>query len=81
MRKNKTVFQLERFRNMKHKMTLQGVLVGLLTGIVVGFFRLVIEKAEFLRTNYMLPLIGSGKLWLLIMIATCLRKRNSPGKG
>lgn len=68
MRKNKTVFQLERFRNMKHKMTLQGVLVGLLTGIVVGFFRLVIEKAEFLRTNYMLPLIGSGKLWLLIMI-------------
>lgn len=68
MRKNKTVFQLERFRNMKHKMTLQGVLVGLLTGIVVGLFRLVIEKAEFLRTNYMLPLIGSGKLWLLIMI-------------
>lgn len=68
MRKNKTVFQLERFRNMKHKMTLQGVLVGLFTGIVVGFFRLVIEKAEFLRTNYMLPLIGSGKLWLLIMI-------------
>ena len=53
---------------MKHKMTLQGVLVGLLTGIVVGLFRLVIEKAEFLRTNYMLPLIGSGKLWLLIMI-------------
>lgn len=68
MRKNKTVFQLERFRNMKHKMTLQGVLVGLLTGIVVGLFRLIIEKAEFLRTNYMLPLIGSGKLWLLIMI-------------
>lgn len=68
MRKNKTVFQLERFRNMKHKMTLQGVLVGLFTGIVVGFFRLIIEKAEFLRTNYMLPLIGSGKLWLLIMI-------------
>lgn len=72
MRKNKTVFQLERFRNMKHKMTLQGVLVGLLTGIVVGFFRLVIEKAEFLRTNYMLPLIGSGKLWLLIMIVTII---------
>lgn len=68
MRKNKTVFQLERFRNMKHKMTLQGVLVGLLTGIVVGLFRLVIEKAEFLRTNYMLPLIDSGKLWLLMMI-------------
>lgn len=68
MRKNKTVFQLERFRNMKHKMTLQGVLVGILTGIVVGLFRLIIEKAEFLRTNYMLPLIGSGKLWLLIMI-------------
>lgn len=68
MRKNKTVFQLERFRNMKHKMTLQGVLVGLFTGIVVGLFRLIIEKAEFLRTNYMLPLIGSGKLWLLIMI-------------
>lgn len=68
MRKNKTVFQLERFRNMKHKMTLQGVLVGILTGIVVGLFRLIIEKAEFLRTNYMLPLIDSGKLWLLMMI-------------
>lgn len=68
MGKNKTVFQLERFKQMKHKMTLQGVLVGLLTGIVVGLFRLVIEKVEFLRTNYMLPLIGDGKLWLLIII-------------
>ena len=68
MGKNKTVFQLERFKHMKHKMTLQGVFVGLLTGIVVGLFRLVIEKVEFLRTNYMLPLIGDGKLWLLIII-------------
>lgn len=68
MGKNKTVFQLERFKQMKHKMTLQGVFVGLLTGIVVGLFRLVIEKAEFLRTNYMLPLIVNGKLWLLIII-------------
>ena len=68
MRKNKTVFQLERFRNMKHKMTLQGVLVGLLTGIVVGLFRLTIEKADIIRTNYMLPLIGDGRIWILIVI-------------
>lgn len=68
MRKNKTVFQLERFRNMKHKMTLQGVLVGLLTGIVVGLFRLVIEKADMIRTSYMLPIIGGGRIWMLIVI-------------
>ncbi len=68
MSKNKTVFQLERFKKMRHKMALQGVFVGLLTGIVVGLFRLAIEKVEVWRGSFLLPMISQGRIFLLIGI-------------
>lgn len=72
MTENRTVFQLERFKKMRHKMTLHGVLVGLLTGIVVGLFRLAIEKVEFWRGSLLLPMIYQGRIILLVGIVAVI---------
>ncbi|XVG95751.1 chloride channel protein [Eubacteriales bacterium KG127] len=76
MKDNKVVFQLERFKKMKYRMTLQGVFVGLIAGGVVGLFRLAIEQAEHIRENTILPMIQSGRFPIAIgiigLLALCV---------
>lgn len=47
--KNKTRITLERFETSKYRMIVEGMAVGILTGLLVSLFRLGLERAEAFR--------------------------------
>lgn len=49
--KNKTRITLERFESNKYRMIAEGAAVGLLSGLLVSFFRLALERAEAFRSS------------------------------
>ena len=44
---------LSQFRQLKLKLALEGMLIGFMSGLVVVFYRLILEKAEQLRVSFM----------------------------
>lgn len=44
---------LSQFRQLKLKLALEGMLIGFMSGLVVVFYRLILEQAEQLRVNFM----------------------------
>lgn len=41
---------LSQFRQLKLKLALEGILIGLMSGLFIVFYRLVLEKAEEIRS-------------------------------
>lgn len=69
--KNDTYNTLSHMNNFKLKLLLQGIVVGVISGFLVVFYRIVLERAEELR-NFILNInIEKYKLvsiWFLILI-------------
>lgn len=74
--KNDTYNTLSKWQNFRLKVVLEGIIVGILSGFLVVFYRLVLEKAEALR-NLILNLdIEKYKLmpawFILLIVAACI---------
>lgn len=69
--KNNTVNTLSHWQNFKLKLLFEGIFVGMLSGFLIVFYRIVLEKAEELR-NFIFKLnIPRYKLmpvWFLVLI-------------
>ena len=63
--KNKTRLTLERFERNKYRLIAEGAAVGLVTGLLVSFFRSGLEKAESLRDS-VLDMAQNGGPGLLL---------------
>lgn len=63
---------MKRWHNLRVQLFFEGIVVGLLSGMLVVLFRLLIEKAEFLRQKLYALLQTSGPgaiaLWFLVLI-------------
>ena len=65
--KNKTKATMERVQSFQYKLILEGIGVGILTGLVVSLFRLALEKAEFYR-NSVLSIARESMGWIFVAI-------------
>lgn len=69
--KNDTYSTLSHFHNFKLKLMIEGILVGILSGLLIVFYRITLEKAEDLRQRILLSLNGNMKLislWFVFLI-------------
>lgn len=69
--KNKAKIILEQSERNKYRMILEGTAVGLLTGLLVSFFRLALEHAESLRGSVLVA-CGESAAWILTAIAVLM---------
>lgn len=67
--KNKTKITLERFETSKYRLIVEGIGVGLLTGLLVSSFRMGLEQAESLRGAVLLATQKGGLPVLLALSA------------
>lgn len=72
--KSKSIYNvLTRWRDFRLKLLFEGILIGLLSGILVVMFRLLLEKAELLREKlYALMHVTSPLLTVMWFIALVL---------
>lgn len=61
--KNNTYNTISHFRNFKLKLMLEGIIVGFLSGLLIVFYRLTLEKAEDLRIK--LSTLQLKNYWLI----------------
>ena len=82
-RKSVTRETIDRQANFKYQLLLEGIAVGLLSGIIVGLFRFSLEKAEQMRNLYLeaaeksvlLVIAGVGiLLFLTFIVIFCVRR-------
>ncbi len=64
MRRSKTSHLLENWLSLRFRLFLEGILIGLLTGLVVVFYRLLLMKSEYLRSK-LYSLMQSGLTWTI----------------
>ncbi|MCI5687811.1 MAG: ClC family H(+)/Cl(-) exchange transporter [Emergencia sp.] len=67
--KNKTKITLERFETSKYRLIVEGIGLGLLTGLLVSSFRMGLEQAESLRGSVLLAVKTGGVRGLAIALA------------
>lgn len=67
--KNKTKITLERFETSKYRLIVEGIGVGLLTGLLVSSFRMGLEQAESLRGSVLLAVKTGGASSLICALA------------
>ena len=65
---------LSQFRQLKLKLALEGILIGLMSGLFIVFYRLVLEKAEELRSITVSYLHSAWQvlIWFLLLILLAL---------
>lgn len=63
---------INQFKDMKLKLALQGILVGMVSGLVVVFYRLVLEQAEQMRHQLTTQSIGIILGWMLLLLVAAL---------
>ena len=67
-RSNKTKESIKYFENRKYSLVLGGIAVGLVSGLLVSVFRLILGKGDMLR-NFMLEYVKTGSWPLVLGIA------------
>jgi H+/Cl- antiporter ClcA len=70
--KNDTYNTLSHWQNFRIKIMLEGIIVGVFSGFLVVFYRIVLEKAEALRSIIFNSNIDKYKLiplWFIVLIA------------
>ena len=70
--KNKTKITLERFETSKYRLIVEGIGVGLLTGLLVSSFRMGLEQAESLRGSVLLAVKTGGVSSLICALAALI---------
>lgn len=69
--KNDTYSILSHFHGLRIKLMLEGIFIGILSGLLIVLYRLTLEKADELRHNIILSLNGNAKLiaiWFTALI-------------
>lgn len=69
--KNDTYSILSHFHGLRIKLMLEGIFIGILSGLLIVLYRLTLEKADELRHNIILSLNGNVKLiaiWFTALI-------------
>lgn len=69
--KNDTHSILSHFHGLRLKLMLEGIFIGILSGLLIVLYRLTLEKADELRHNIILSLNGNAKLiaiWFTALI-------------
>lgn len=69
--KNDTSNTISHFQNFKLKLMFEGIMVGIISGLLIVFYRITLEKAEELRSKFSMlqlknPLLIA--LWFLLLI-------------
>jgi H+/Cl- antiporter ClcA len=70
--KNDTYNTLSHWQSFRLKLMLEGIIVGIFSGFLIVFYRIVLEKAEDLRNVILNLKIEKYKLmpvWFIILIA------------
>jgi H+/Cl- antiporter ClcA len=73
--KHNTYNTLSHWQNFRLKLMLEGIIVGVFAGFLVIFYRIVLEKAEHLRTSFLKLTSENHKLiflWFIILIISSL---------
>lgn len=70
---NKTKNTIERISSIKYKLIIQGIGIGFVTGILVTFFRISLEKADLFRISILdnIGLTGNGIFHGILLLALC----------
>ncbi|NLT95208.1 MAG: ClC family H(+)/Cl(-) exchange transporter [Clostridia bacterium] len=61
---SKTTTALSKWHDLRLRLFVEGIIVGIFSGSIIVFYRYLLEKAENLRTN-IYDLLSSGNLWLI----------------
>jgi H+/Cl- antiporter ClcA len=62
---------VNQWKDLKLKLAFEGILVGFFSGFIVVFYRLILEKAEKLRNNFITIINGNISLiiiWFILLI-------------